>query len=100
MHDLLAILLRQGFFYRKLRSDIGLRDWSYVQILSEFKILLEDGMNPLYCGIGYLVNAGGGENYLGYLPLITLSSLTMLVTLIPLILRFRKEDENAQKINQ
>lgn len=39
MHDLLAILLRQVFFYRKLRSDIGLRDWSYVQILSEFKIL-------------------------------------------------------------
>lgn len=39
MHDLLAILLRQVFFYRKLRSDIGLRDLSYVQILSEFKIL-------------------------------------------------------------
>lgn len=39
MHDLLAILLRQVFFYRKLRSDIELRDWSYVQILSEFKIL-------------------------------------------------------------
>lgn len=39
MHNLLAILLRQVFFYRKLRSDIGLRDWSYVQILSEFKIL-------------------------------------------------------------
>lgn len=41
MHDLPAILLRQVvfFFYRKLRSDIGLRDWSYVQILSEFKIL-------------------------------------------------------------
>lgn len=39
MHDLLAILLRQVFFYRKLRSDIGLRDWSYVKILSEFKIL-------------------------------------------------------------
>lgn len=39
MHDLLAILLRQVYFYRKLRSDIGLRDWSYVQILSEFKIL-------------------------------------------------------------
>lgn len=40
MHDLLAILLRQVvFFYRKTRSDIGLRDWSYVQILSEFKIL-------------------------------------------------------------
>lgn len=39
MHDLLAILLRQVFFYRKLRSDIRLRDWSYVQILLEFKIL-------------------------------------------------------------